>query len=56
MVKARVHALIVDVGDELDDAELGDLDRPELLSCLRLRGISLEPNGAGWRAVETVAP
>jgi hypothetical protein len=54
VVKARVHALIVEIGDVMDEEEIGDLDRPAFLSALRLRGISLEPQGPNWLAVSTV--
>jgi len=54
IVRARVEAMICDDGDELFEGELTGVDRIELIACLRLRGLALEPRGDGWRVVETV--
>jgi hypothetical protein len=56
VVAARIEAMIIEVGDELGEDDLAGADRITLIGELRLRGISLEPNGAGWRAIATVAP
>lgn len=55
VVQARLEASIIQVGELLGEEEIGDCDRVELLRELRMRGISLEPEGNRWRAVETVA-
>jgi len=54
IIRARVEAMICDDGDELFEGELAGVDRIELIACLRLRGLALEPHGDGWRVVETV--
>lgn len=55
IVMARVHALIVEPGDELRDDELEGIDRPAFISALRLRGISVDVYGDGvMRAIATL--
>jgi hypothetical protein len=55
VVKARVEALIVEEGELLGEEEIGDCDRPALLSALRLRGLALEPEGDRWRVVAVLS-
>jgi hypothetical protein len=55
VARAAVEALIIEEGELLGEAEIGDCDRVALLAALRLRGLAIEPDGDRWRVVGTVA-